>query len=140
MKLTLLDKALLLKKSPLFTPLDFDMLLIVADKLHQIDLKKREPLFIKGDLPLYSYLLIDGEIDIQDNVSLAKIVPIDFFGEESIFSDTKRAYEAQATKKTTLLALSKTHLFSLLTEYPAIAVGLLADFSSSWTFRPRKNR
>ena len=48
MKLTLLDKALLLKKSPLFTVLDFDMLLVVADKLHQIDLKKKESLFLNS--------------------------------------------------------------------------------------------
>mgnify|MGYP000297784411 CR=1 FL=1 len=52
-----------------------------------------------------------------------------FFGDESLFSDKTRTYRAVAEETTTLLTLSKTNLFTMISECPSIGVGFLQVYA-----------
>ena len=137
--LNLIEKAFLLKKTALFASLDLDLLLTISDKLEQVNYKKNEKIFPLNQEVSWMYLTVTGVVLIQDGLGdkLAKLAEGDFFGEESIFNDQPRAYEAISETDVTLLALSRSHLFSIITECPSVAIALLHAFSINISFRKR---
>ena len=137
--LTLIDKSFFLQNSELFSSLDMDHLLLVADRLELLYLKKEESVFFLDDSSSRMYLIVEGciEINLPDQKSIL-LDNKDFFGEEGLFSEEKRRYSAKAKTSTTLLALAKGHLFALIQEYPDLAINLLGIFSKSIPFRPRR--
>lgn len=139
-RLTLIDKAFLLKKTPLFGNLDLDLLLPIADKLSLIDYDASENIFAAGDVAQRMYFIVKGAVEIRDqnNHVLAVLEENDFFGDEAIFSETPRAYNAFSKIDTFLLTLSRTNLLTIISECPSVAVGLLQVYTSTTPFRSRK--
>ena len=120
-KIGLIDRAFLLKRTPLFSNLDLDLILASADKLVVSTWKPSETIFEKGDEATRMYFIAEGEVDCEDK----RLGPLDFFGDEALFNERPRAYSAKATRETTLLTLSKTNLLTIISECPSVAVGLL---------------
>jgi len=139
-KLSLIDKAFLLKRTPLFATLDLDLLLTIADKLGLSLLEAGEPVFSIDQEANRMYLIAKGGIRILDKQKreLALLGADDFFGDESLFHDKPRGYEAVCDADTTLLTLSRTNLLSIISECPSVALGFLQVYSSPIAFRPRK--
>lgn len=138
-KITLIDKAIFLKRTPLFSMLDLDLLLAIADKLQVISYEKDEKVFVMNENAHRMYFIVKGSVEIREKggVVLATLEDEDFFGDESIFSEKPRAYEAVCTADSVLLALSRTNLLSIISECPSVAVGLLQAYTSKTTFRLR---
>lgn len=139
-ELTLIEKAFLLKSTPLFEMLDLDLLLIVSDKLGTLEVDPGDPLFVKGEPASRMYFIAEGSIEISDEKRgiLATLKSPDFFGDEALLSDKPRGYNAKSKEMATLLTLSKTNLLTVLSECPQVAIGLLQSYTSYYYFRPRK--
>lgn len=120
-KIGLIDRAFLLKRTPLFASLDLDLILASADKLAVSTWNPNEVIFEKGDEATRMYFIAEGEVDCGEKI----LGEIEFFGDEALFNERPRAYSARATKETTLLTLSKTNLLTIISECPSVAVGLL---------------
>lgn len=138
--LTLIDKAFLLKKTPLFGMLDLDLLLIISDKLGIISVDAGEHIFAIGDPANRMYFIVKGEVEILDEKQkpIASLYTPDFFGDEALFSEAPRGYFAISKVNALLLTLSKTNLLTIISECPQVAIGLLQAYTSYHKFRPRK--
>jgi CRP-like cAMP-binding protein len=136
-RLTLIDKAFLLKRSPLFAALDLDLLLTIADKLSVATFESKESIFGVDEEANRMYFIVRGEVAIQ-SASAEPICTLkdgDFFGEESLFNNKPRAYAVQSLEETMLLSLSRTNLYTIISECPSVAVGFLQVYTTGTQFR-----
>ena len=69
---------------------------------------------------------------------IANLEQGDFFGEESLFNNKPRAYEAFTPVDTHVFTLSRTNLYTIISECPSVAVGFLQVYTSALHFRPIK--
>lgn len=138
--LTLIDKAFLLKRTTLFSSLDLDMLLIIADKLVLAAFDSDEYLFVAGEQAHRMYFIVTGAIDLYSvsQTHICRLERGDFFGEESLFNNRTRAYSVLSASKTEVLSLSRSNLFTIISEYPSVALGFLQVYTSVLDVRPSK--
>lgn len=138
-KMTLIDKALFLKKTPLFGALDLNLLLPISDKVGVMEFESKELIFNLEDEGNRIYFIVKGSVEIlnKDKHLLATLESPDFFGDESIFSETPRKYSARTLTETQTLILSRTHLLTIISESPNVCIDLLKVYSSSLDFRSR---
>ena len=138
--MNLIDKAFLLKKTALFRSLDLDLLLTISDRLEPVTLRKQEKVFQLGQDAHRMYLIVEGRVRIQGKGGerLDELITGDFFGDEALFSQSARAYEAICILPTTLLALSRSHLLSIIAECPSVALALLEAYTLTTPFRHRR--
>lgn len=139
-KLTLIDRAFLLEKTPLFSSLDLDALLPIADKLQQNTFLNGDIIFDIDDRAERMYLIAEGEVTLfnASESPLATLGAADFFGDEALFNDLPRAYRAKATKVSTVLCLTQTNLLTIIAECPSVAVGLLQTYAKEMPLRKWK--
>ena len=128
---SLIEKAFFLKKIRLFSDLDLEILLAIAEKLHEDDYDKEEKVFTPGQVANRIYLIASGSVQIFDEQRrlLAELPPGDYFGDESLFNEQPRGYAATCKTDTLFLTLSRSHLLSLISECPSVAVTLLQSYS-----------
>lgn len=138
--LTLIDKAFLLKKTKIFSRLDLDLLLVIADKLESVEFEANDYIFAPEETGGRMYFILRGQILIQDEEKkeLATLESPEFFGDEALLSDQPRAYFAKAKTDCLLLTLSKTNLLTIISECPQVAMSLLQAYTSQHKFRPRR--
>lgn len=134
---TLIDKAFLLKRTPLFEQLDLDLLLPIADKLTLAQFDAGDAIFSYNEEAHRMYFIVNGSVKITDSqgVQIAMLGDEDFFGDESIFNEKPRQYSAMTETETILLSLSRTNLLTIISECPSVAVGLLQVYTSTTPFR-----
>lgn len=137
--LNVLDKAFLLKKTSLFASLDLDLLLTIADKMELLNFASEEKIFQSNQNASRMYLIVDGKVEILNKAhqSIAVLKPVEFFGDEGIFNEKPRSYTAVCTSNVLLLALSRSHLLSIIDECPNVAIALLEAYSQNIEFRER---
>lgn len=135
MNLSLIEKALLLKKTLLFAELDLDLLLPICDKMKLISKNGGEVLFSAGDAGGHMYLVVKGEIDLIGSDTQIKKLTGELFGEEALLSGEPRAYDARTAVAATLLVLSRSHLMMILSECPIVAITLLHEYATALSFR-----
>ena len=140
--LTLIDKAFFLKKTPMFSSLELDLLLPIADKLIIIDFEANEVVFDLGEQAFNMYIIGEGKVSIRDaskqEIALLEIGEV--FGDESIFSGLPREYQAICKVPTYLLTLTQADLLAIIHEYPKVATGFIEMFTRVTPFRSRKPR
>lgn len=139
-KLTLIDKAFLLKRTPLFSSLDLDLLLTVGDKLGLIVSSAGDTLFTTNEEANRMYFIVKGQVDLRTHSHqlICSLEQGNFFGEEALFNNKPRSYEAFTPIETHLLTLSRTNLFTIISECPSVALNFLQLYTSSLSFRPIK--
>jgi CRP/FNR family transcriptional regulator len=130
---SLIEKAFFLKKVRLFSELDFELLLALAEKLHDDDYDPNEKVFASGQVANRIYLIAQGTVQIFDERMklLSELNTGEFFGDESLFNDAPRAYTAICKTDSLLLTLSRSHLLSIISECPSIAVTLLQAYATA---------
>lgn len=138
-QINLIDKTFLLKKTSLFGNLDLDLLLAISDKMESVVYKRGSACLKLGGTANKMYLITEGSVEIKSprGEVFAEISAGDFFGDESIFSERPHAYEAYCLTDVLLLALSRSHLFSIISECPSVAINLLRVYTSPIDFRSR---
>ncbi len=130
-QLSLIEKAFFLKKTRLFQDLDLDLLVAIADKMNQDIYEAGEKVFELNQRANRMYMIAKGKVHLKDadeNI-IAELSKADFFGDESLFNDKERAYLAICEEKTLFLTLSKSHLMTLLSECPSVAIALLQSYA-----------
>lgn len=139
MDLTLIDKAFLLKKNPLFSSLDIDQLLTIADKLEKESYKKGTKVFQTGQDANRIYFIASGTLVLKNKNGsvLGEITTLDLFGDEGVLSEKPRAYDALCQTDVLLLSLSATHLQTILSECPSVSSSFLEAYASNLEFRKR---
>jgi len=137
--LNLIDKAFLLKKTSLFGSLDLDFLLTISDKMELLHYPQNEKIIQFDQNAHRMYLIVEGKVKIHDKQGqkLAELGNGEFFGDEGMFGDRTRAYEAMCVSFVSLLALSRSHLHSIIDECPSVALALLEAYSTHIDFRKR---
>lgn len=125
--LLLIDKAFFLKKTPLFKDLDLDLLLTIADKLNYHLVEKDKNIFQPGEEGSRLYFVLDGEVEVvsESDEVLTTLTSSALFGQESLFSSLPRAYLTRTVKQTELLSLSRSSLYTIISECPSVAVAFL---------------
>lgn len=128
---SLIEKAFFLKKVRLFSELDLEILLAIAEKLHEDDYDAGEKVFSSGQVANRIYLIVNGTVQITDErlKPYAELSATDYFGDESLFNEQPRAYAATCKTDTLFLTLSRSHLLSIISECPSVAVSLLQSYS-----------
>lgn len=125
--LNLIEKAFLLKKTSLFSEINLDNLVAIAEKLDSVSLGENQYIFQENQPPLFMYILAHGEIKLS--TSHTPLKPGDSFGEVALFKNQKHTSYAQALTECHLLALTKKHLSAIIAECPSVAIKLLEDFA-----------
>jgi CRP-like cAMP-binding protein len=130
---SLIEKTFFLKKIRLFAELDFELLLSIAEKMHDDDYDANEKVFTAGQVANRIYFIAHGTVELTDSKMrpLGELSVGDCFGDESLFNDTPRAYAAVCKTDALLLTLSRSHLLSIISECPSIAVSLLQSYSQA---------
>ncbi len=137
--LSLIEKAFFLKKVKPFSELDLDLLLAIAEKLYYDEYDANERVFSHGQAANRMYLIVRGSVEIDD----AKMRPLyqigngDFFGDESLFNEQPRSYGAICKTDTELLTVSRSHLLSIISECPSVAVSLLQCYAQQLPCRSK---
>lgn len=136
---TLLDKAFLLKRTPLFASLELDLLVSIADKLGKVIFAPSECLFAVGDTATRLYLLVEGKVAIynKDGVLITHLTPVDLFGEEALFTDGLRRYRAESEREVLTFVLAPSQVMTIMAECPSVATALIRLFAEQTPFRPR---
>lgn len=135
---TLLDKAFLLKRTQPFSMLDIDLLITIADKLSVAVFEEGDFIFLENEEANRMYFIMKGQIEIRtpESQPICLLSATDFFGEESLFSNKPRAYQAYSPVESTLLTLSRSNLHTIISESPSVAMGFLQVYTSALAFRP----
>jgi len=136
--LTLIDKAFLLKRTLPFSSLDLDLLLTVADKLSLVVFDPGDYIFVAEEEANRMYFIVKGQVVLQngENQPLHTLGTGDFFGDEALFNNKPRCYGAFTPEKTQVLTLSRTNLYTIISECPSVAVGFLRIYASLLPLRP----
>jgi len=128
---SLIEKAFFLKKMRLFNELDLEILLAVAEKLHEDDYDKDEKVFTPGQVANRIYLIAEGTVQVRDENRkvLSELHAGDYFGDESLFNEQPRGYAVTCKTDAILFTISRSHLLSIISECPSVAVTLLQSYS-----------
>lgn len=124
---SLIEKAFFLKKMRLFSELDLEILLAIAEKLHEDEYEKDEKVFTPGQVANRIYLIEKGTVQILG--SGLELHASDYFGDESLFNDQPRSYTAVCKTDVLFFTISRSHLLSIISECPSVAVTLLQSYS-----------
>ena len=136
---SLIEKAFYLKKVHLFNELELELLLAIAEKIHSDDYDAKEKVFDPGQVANRIYFIAKGAVEIFNpkGERLTEIKVENFFGDESLFSEKPRGYLAICKTESSLLSLSRSHLLSIISECPSVAVALLQTYSQKLPCRFR---
>jgi CRP-like cAMP-binding protein len=137
---SLIEKAFFLKKVRLFAELDLELLLAIAEKLHEDDYDAGEKVFTSGQVANRIYFIAQGAVQIVDEKMrpISEVGPGDYFGDESLFNEQPRSYAALCKSDALFLTLSRSHLLSIISECPSVAVSLLQAYSQQLSCRHLK--
>lgn len=140
-RLTLIDKAFLLKRTAPFGALDLDLLLTIADKLGLVMFSPGDYIFVIEEEANRMYFIVKGQVQVQgvNKSYLHTLENGDFFGEESLFNNKPRSYAAFTPVETHVLTLSRTNLYTIISECPSVAVGFLQIYTSILPLRTPKS-
>lgn len=131
-KFSLIETALFLKGIPLFEELDLDLVVAIADKMHQTIYDENETVFERGQKAIQLYFIATGSVHIIDKNRIVKtLISKDFFGDEALFNENQREYSAKCAKDTLLLTVTKTNLLTIISECPIVAISLLNKYSKA---------
>ncbi|HSX38053.1 MAG TPA: cyclic nucleotide-binding domain-containing protein [Chlamydiales bacterium] len=128
---SLIEKAFFLKTVRLFSDLELELLLAIAEKLQEDDYDAAEKIFTPGQVANRIYFIEEGIVQICDEkmISFCELGKGDYFGDESLFNEQPRSYAVIAKTDALFLTLSRSHLLSIISECPSVAVALLQAYS-----------
>ncbi len=137
-KLGLIDKAFILKRCALFQEVELDLILPLADKASIGTFNKGELIFAHNQEGSRLYIIAQGSVSLFDESKLlAECLAYDYFGDEALFNDRPRGYNAESTDRSIIVSIAKTHLMSFLIECPTVAISLIQSWAQRQDFRKR---
>lgn len=138
---SLIEKAFFLKKVRLFRELELELLLAIAEKLYEDEYDAGEKIFVPGQVANRIYFILEGTVELCDQwmKPFGELGRGEYFGDESLFNEQGRSYAATSKTDALMLTLSRSHLLSIISECPSVAVSLLQAYSQQIPCRHRES-
>ena len=124
----------LLRNIPLFAKIDPSKLKLLAFTSERLTYAAGEILFEQGDAGDAAYIIIGGEADVivgtpGGPLVVATLKQNEIVGEIAILCDVPRTATVQAKTQLTSLRITKDLFFSLVVEFPEIAVEIMRELA-----------
>lgn len=129
------NRILLLKNSTIFSEVNTENLLVVAQELNEEYYVKGDRVFDIDDRGDRMFMLQTGEVgistkqNIKSNDFIAKLGEGECFGEMNLLDDLPRSATAHVLEDARVLSLEKEKLRSLIIRYPELSLGILKSLS-----------
>ena len=132
--MSLQEEVELLRNIPLFAKIESSKLKLLAFTSERLTYPKQEVLFEQGDIGDSAYIIIGGEADIIINTPggglvVATLKQNEIVGEIAILCDVPRTATVRAKTDLTTLRINKDLFFSLIVEFPEIAVEIMRELA-----------
>ena len=124
----------LLRNIPLFAKIEPSKLKLLAFTSERLTYPEQEVLFEQGDIGDSAYIIIGGEADVIINTPggglvVATLKQNEIVGEIAILCDVPRTATVRAKTDLTTLRINKELFFSLIVEFPEIAVEIMRELA-----------
>ncbi len=124
--LTRLDRALLLKSTPIFAGVSEDVLVEVASFLSEASFKKDEMILKSGELEETLYIISEGRVRVYEgDLQIADWERGGVIGEFAALDGLPRSASVKALEDTRLFCLNELAMKELTVAYPEIARGII---------------
>ncbi|OGS34987.1 MAG: hypothetical protein A2293_04990 [Elusimicrobia bacterium RIFOXYB2_FULL_49_7] len=134
--LSTIAKTIHLRKVPLFETLIGEELLALSNISQQFDFKKNDTVFLESTAGTGLFVIVSGkvavfkgEVKAENRKVIHYFMPLDYFGEMSLFDDIARSLNAVAEEDTTCLFIPKEAFLDLIYEVPSIALSIIRILS-----------
>ena len=132
--MSLQEEVELLRNIPLFAKIESSKLKLLAFTSERLTYPKQEVLFEQGDIGDSAYIIIGGEADVIINTPggglvVATLKQNEIVGEIAILCDVPRTATVRAKTDLTTLRINKDLFFSLIVEFPEIAVEIMRELA-----------
>lgn len=124
----------LLRNIPLFAKIDASKLKLLAFTSERLTYAADDAIFEQGDAGDAAYIIIGGEADVIVDTPggplvVATLKQNEVVGEIAILCDVPRTATVRAKTQLTALRISKDLFFSLVVEFPEIAVEIMRELA-----------
>jgi signal transduction histidine kinase len=120
------DLLLLLKTVKIFSETDQASLAEIASQLKEINIRKGQTIFNKGDEGDAMYIIKSGSVRIHDgNHVLSRLHPGQVFGEFALFDKESRSASVTAEESVILLELDQDDFYRVMVDKPMVIRGVL---------------
>jgi len=132
--MTLHEEVNLLRQVPLFAKIDPARLKLLAFTSDRLVFAKGDVLFKQGEAGDAAYLLLSGSAEVSIDTPagqfvLATIDEHEIVGEIAILCDVPRTATVSAASEVIALRISKDRFFTLIDEFPEMAVEMLRELA-----------
>lgn len=130
----LLEKILILKRSPLFSGVSTSELRAVAAVTDELHFKHGDHIVSENEIGDALFLILSGSVKIvraagtERQIEIASLPSGECFGEMSAIDEEVRSATVLAHRDCTVLRIRKDHLLDVLRENPQISIELLKIF------------
>jgi CRP/FNR family cyclic AMP-dependent transcriptional regulator len=130
----LLDEVELLRKIPIFSKIEPSKLKLLAFTSERLTYAEGDVLFEQGDAGDAAYIIIGGKADVVVDTPggpliVATLDENEIVGEIAILCDVPRTATVKANTEVTALRITKDLFFSLVVEFPQIAVEIMRELA-----------
>lgn len=124
--LSLVEKVLILKSTPLFAQTPDHVLAEIADLVEQVSFEAGQTIFKKGDRGDSLYVIVSGAVKITDGERLLnELREGEAFGELGLLDPERRLGTASAAEPTGLLRLDAPHFQEVLDSQPEVSSAII---------------
>ncbi len=125
------DKVQILRSSSIFSSLNDDELIELADLSIEHSFMPNEFIFWDGDAPDWFYIVAEGKVKVLKHSSLGKefiiafLSPGEMFGEVAVFENKPYPASAQAVTETKVVGVKRDDFLSFLANRPQVALRII---------------
>lgn len=124
--LSLVEKVLILKSSPLFSETPDNVLADIADLVDEIAVEKDQVVFERGEPGDSLYVIVSGKVQVWEGERLLNSLGEgDVFGELALLDPEPRLATVKAIESTRLLRLDQAHFHEVLAVRPEVSSGII---------------
>ena len=130
-----MDRAACLKRVPILGSLDSRILTALAETTRLQHYHKGQIIYYRGDQGNAMYVLVSGSValsltsDAGSEVTVARLRPVEHFGELSVLDGQPRCVTAVASEATQALAIYRENLLALLQRHADAALQIALSLS-----------
>ncbi len=120
------EKVIILKSVSIFSRTPEEVLVEVASVLKEVDVKKGETIFDKGDIGTSMYFIVGGLLRVHDgDITVAELGEREIVGELAVLDPQPRNASVTALEDAILLQLDQEALYELMTDRVEVARGII---------------
>lgn len=131
------ERILILKSADIFSEVPDDQLVPLAAIVTEVEVRKGQAVFEKGDSGTAMFVVVEGKVRIHDgDRTLRELGPRQVFGELSALDPEPRSASVTAVEDTLLFRIDQEPLLELLTGQPGMVRGVIRTLARLVRNRP----